>query len=122
MGDDASETPSSVGLPDLFSSTHQVTHETRSYKCPNCGGEFDTWSGLALDQKETQCPFCGLVKGEYGEQAGEFSAFLREDMLDKMQESDVVTVTDYTATNPSAEHDFFVSFTVGGAQDGDTDD
>jgi len=34
-----------------------------NYKCPSCGGEFNTWSG-GISGKE--CPFCGREKGDYG--------------------------------------------------------
>lgn len=42
--------------------TVKKTH--RSYKCPNCSGEFDRWDRTG---HEDSCPFCGLMKGMYTE-------------------------------------------------------
>lgn len=42
----------------------------RSYRCPECGGEFNNWEeeentiGQTISQT---CPFCGREKGSYGE-------------------------------------------------------
>ena len=53
---------------------------TRNYKCPNCGGEFNHWATrhyrydsdgnkqLTIGRsgaEEKQCPFCGLTKFKY---------------------------------------------------------
>lgn len=39
----------------------------RRYKCPRCGGEFDTWDTDGLGTDRTQrCPFCGQEKYEHG--------------------------------------------------------
>lgn len=38
------------------------------YKCPNCGGEFDSWEmGFVTSGVQApKCPFCGKKKGDYG--------------------------------------------------------
>lgn len=37
----------------------------RSYKCPRCKGEFNSWSGSSMGTERQRCPFCGLVKESY---------------------------------------------------------
>lgn len=37
----------------------------RSYRCPQCGGEFDEWEKEHIHSDE-ECPFCGKRKGQYG--------------------------------------------------------
>lgn len=39
----------------------------RSYKCPRCGGEFNSWERRISNgpSKTEHCPFCNLEKGEY---------------------------------------------------------
>lgn len=34
------------------------------FKCPSCGGEFDSWDGGQFGPKK--CPFCEKKKGSYG--------------------------------------------------------
>lgn len=36
---------------------------SRSYKCPNCDGEFDEWRESFSG--EHRCPFCDLPEGTY---------------------------------------------------------
>ena len=53
----------------LNSSRRTVT-DARNYKCPECGGEFNTWEKDISRSKV--CPFCGLEKKQYDpEEEGE---------------------------------------------------
>lgn len=42
------------------------THHERSYKCPQCGGEFNSWHHHGVGNDENaMCPFCSLECGSY---------------------------------------------------------
>jgi len=45
----------------------QQSQTPRSYKCPECGGEFNTWKRYRPAGKPSYdgCPFCGKKQGEY---------------------------------------------------------
>ena len=46
--------------------TGYVSKRPRRYRCPNCSGEFDNWDIARVNGgKESRCPFCGLVQGEF---------------------------------------------------------
>lgn len=62
-----------------------VRKESRSYKCPRCGGEFNHWEGSSVGTGKQKCPFCGLKKGEYdGKSAEELKQEIGE-ILEKME-------------------------------------
>lgn len=37
----------------------------RNFKCPKCGGEFNSWDTKTLGGSDFICPFCGLERGDY---------------------------------------------------------
>jgi len=51
----------------------RVKKIARSYKCPNCGGEFDSWRSRspARLHRTRHCPFCDLERGEYDPDGGD---------------------------------------------------
>lgn len=52
-------------------STHKtVRKDTRNYKCPRCGGEFNTFSSERVSRTK-KCPFCGLEKFSFEEENDE---------------------------------------------------
>jgi len=51
-------------------SYNSYTSKPRSFKCPNCKGEFNSWSKKSKSvtqrkNEEAKCPFCGLEKYNY---------------------------------------------------------
>lgn len=43
------------------------TVKARNYKCPACGGEFQTWDKRLVNgpKRSEVCPFCNLERGQY---------------------------------------------------------
>lgn len=45
----------------------------RNYRCPECGGEFQTWDRKHV-HSDKKCPFCGRKKGEYDRNINDIDA------------------------------------------------
>lgn len=57
-------------------SKHQTNYiESRDFRCPSCGGEFNDWErDYTMSEAVARvCPWCGTKKGGYDPESGKKS-------------------------------------------------